>query len=151
MISSRQSPSRSAVSAGVDLVPLFEAQPLALRIELPPYLLIDVPSSSSRVSSPSHQMRKFCDDGLLPRLALLVAEIRPSVLDAHISAPGFDAEMSSATQRPVSAPLIGPSWMIAQVRASRMWYAGWSPSSLHMNISMPARDGIRSPTCSASP
>ena len=81
----------------------------------------------------------------------MVAENRPSTLDAHISAPGFAAEMSSATQRPVSAPLIGPAWMIAQVRASRMWYAGWSPSSLHMNISRPGRDGIKSPTCSASP
>src|SRR4030095_15404614 len=106
-------PAGRAASAGVDLVPCFEAQPLALKIELPPYLLIDVPSSSSRVSSASHQMRKFCDDGFDPRLAWVVAEIRPSVLDAHISAPGFDAEMSSATQRPVSAPLIGPCWMMA--------------------------------------
>ena len=89
MTSSRQSPSRSAVSAGVDLVPLFDAQPLALRIELPPYLLIDVPSSSSRVSSASHQIRKFCDDGFEPRLAFVVAENTPSTLDAHISAPGL--------------------------------------------------------------
>src|SRR5688572_32286942 len=104
MISSRQSPSRSAVSAGVDLVPLFDAQPLALSSEPPPYLLIDVPSSSSRLSSASHQMRKFCDDGLLPTFALVLAENIPSTLDDHISAPGLLADTSAATQRPVSSP-----------------------------------------------
>src|SRR5262245_55735551 len=107
MISSRQSPSRSAVSVGVDLVPLFDAQPLADSRVLPPNLLIEVPSSSSRVSSASHQMRKFCELGLVPTLALLDAENRPVTLDDHISAPGLLAEMSSATQRPVSAPLTG--------------------------------------------
>src|SRR5215510_12452809 len=120
MISSRQSPSRSAVSAGVDFEPLFDAQPLALRIELPPYLLIDVPSSSSRVSSASHQIRKFCEDGLLPRLAFVLAENRPVTLDDHISAPGLLAEMSSATQRPVSAPLTSAICRLAQVTGSRM-------------------------------
>ena len=70
-------------------MPLFDVQPLAVRIELPPNLLIDVPSSSSRVSSASHQMRKFVCAGLVPTFALLVAENRPVTLDDHISAPGL--------------------------------------------------------------
>ena len=53
MISSRQSPSRSAVRTGVDLVPLFDEQPAAVSKVPPPALLIDVPSSSSRHSSAS--------------------------------------------------------------------------------------------------
>src|SRR5262245_59405469 len=121
--SSRQSPVRSAVSAGVDLVPLFELRPLVVskRLVAPAlHLSMCVPSSSSRVSSPSHHTRKFCDVGLVPRLAFVVAENNPVTLDAHISAPALDDVMSSATQRPVSAPLTGPCWMTAQVRASRM-------------------------------
>src|SRR5689334_14783599 len=93
--SSRQSPRRSAVSVGVDLVPLLEAQPDA-ESSAPeaPSLVIEVPSSSSRVSSASHQMRKFWEPGLAPTFALLVAECRLSTLDAHISAPGLLASTS---------------------------------------------------------
>src|SRR6185295_4458108 len=117
--SSRQSPYRSAVSVGVDFVPLFELTPLAVssRVVVPPaYLSMWLASSSSRVSSASQYTRKFCEPGAAERLALLVAEnSRPPVLEAHISAPGLAASTSSATQRPVSAPLIGPSSMMAQV------------------------------------
>src|SRR6185436_11884168 len=121
--SSRQSPYRSAVSMGVDLVPLLALTPLAVskRVVVPPaYLSIWLASSSSRVSSPSQYTRKFCEPGAAARSALLVAENkRPPVLDAHTSAPGLAASTSSATQRPVSAPLIGPCQRMAQVRASR--------------------------------
>src|SRR6185312_2996623 len=146
--SSRQSPSRSAVSVGTDLVPLFDATPLAdsSRLVVPlAYLSMCVLSSSSRVSSPSQYTTKLVDPGMVPRLALVVAENIPLVLDDHISAPGLLASTSSATQRPVSSPSMGPCWMMAQVLASRTWYAGWVPSSLHMKNSSPGREGIRSP------
>ena len=47
-ISSRQSPSRSAVNVGVALLPLFDAHWAQLSSVPPPYLVIEVPSSSSR-------------------------------------------------------------------------------------------------------
>src|SRR5262249_34442171 len=87
--SSRQSPVRSAVSAGVDLVPLFELTPLAVsrRLVAPAlHLSMWFESRSSRVSSASHQITKFCDVGLVPRFVLLVADKRPSTLEDHISA-----------------------------------------------------------------
>src|SRR6478609_3922310 len=120
--SSRQSPYKSAVSAGVDFVPLFDVTPDAVksRLVLPAaYLSIWLLSSSSRVSSSSHQTKKFVEPGALPKLALLAAENSPLVLEDHISAPGLAASTSSATQRPVSAPLTGPCWRMAQVLASR--------------------------------
>src|SRR5215510_176280 len=99
--SSRQSPSMSALSAGVAFVPLFEAIPVsASRLDVFPWsqfhLLITVPSSNSRNRSPSHQTPKLIE-GLVaeictprgPRTALGVdccAEYMPPVLpEAHIS------------------------------------------------------------------
>src|SRR6478609_7213022 len=104
--SSRQSPYRSAVSAGVDFVPLFEVTPEAVRSRLvlpAAYLSIWLLSSSSRVSSSSHQTRKLVEPGAEPRLAFVAAENSPEVLEDHISAPGLAGSTSSATQRPVSA------------------------------------------------
>src|SRR5262245_55387027 len=94
MTSSRQSPRMSADSAGLALVPLFDATPLAVsrRVSPPvPYLSMRVWSSSSRTGSASHQIRKFAEPGLRPRLALLVALRRPSTEDDHISAPALPA------------------------------------------------------------
>src|SRR3954470_21217223 len=101
--SSRQSPNRSAVSAGVLLVPLLEAHWLQFRSEEPPYFEMVVPSSSSRVSSASHQIKKLIELGGLPTFMPVVAEYRSLLAPAaHISAPGLLAKMSSASPRPVS-------------------------------------------------
>src|SRR5690242_10057157 len=92
--SSRQSPNRSAVSAGVDFVPLLDAtpEPLSSVVSPPlPYLLMWVPSSSSRTVSPSHQIRKLVEPGLRPRLAPVVALRRLPPWADHISAPGLPA------------------------------------------------------------
>src|SRR5690242_21760440 len=121
MTSSRQSPKRSAVKVGVDLVPLLELHSAHdCNVPVAPYLVIDVPSSSSRDSSASHQMTKLIDEGAEPRF-LPVAVSRSGVpRAAHISAPGLSGEMSAATARPVSWPdTIGPSVMMAQVFGSR--------------------------------
>ena len=62
MTSSRQSPRMSADSAGVDLVPLFDAtpEPVSSRVSPPvPYLSMWVPSSSSRCGvavPPDHEV-----------------------------------------------------------------------------------------------
>ena len=58
--SSRQSPKRSAVSAGVALVPLLEAAPVAVssrtsELVFQSHLLIQLLSSISRSRSASHQ------------------------------------------------------------------------------------------------
>src|SRR5688572_573245 len=69
MASSRQSPRMSPDRAGVALVPLLEATPLAVsrRVSLPvPYLSMRVWSSSSRTGSASHQMTKLAEDGVRP-------------------------------------------------------------------------------------
>src|SRR5690606_19811934 len=106
-ISSRQSPNRSAERVGVDLVPLFEAHWPQVSREPPPYFVIVVPSSSSRDSSPSHQITKLICDGLLPRVWAVVALRNGTPPDAHISAPGLSGSMSAATPRPVSVPSFG--------------------------------------------
>src|SRR5262245_49987960 len=67
--SSRQSPSMSALRAGVAFVPLLEAAAESeSRLDVFPasqfHLLIVAPSSSSRSRSPSHQTPKLID-GLL--------------------------------------------------------------------------------------
>src|SRR5688572_15115288 len=67
--SSRQSPNTSAESDGVLLVPLTECEPDAVnsRVSPPvPYLSMWLPSSNSRVVSPSHQARKFAEPGVRP-------------------------------------------------------------------------------------
>src|SRR5690606_6908976 len=93
--SSRQSPNRSPDSAGVALVPLLEATPLAVsrRVSPPvPYLSIWVWSSSSRTGSASHQIRKLAEPGL--RLATwlpVAAERNPLTALDHTSAPGLPA------------------------------------------------------------
>src|SRR3569832_1498430 len=124
--SSLQSPVRSAVSTGVDLVPLLDAQAVQDSSDPDaPYFVVDVPSSSSRVSSASQYSRKFTGPGReaavepLMMRAPMVAENRPSTPVAHISAPGVAAETSSATHRPEALPLIGPASRISHVRASR--------------------------------
>src|SRR3569623_1877367 len=128
LTSSHQSPVRSAVSTGDDLVPLLEAHAVQDSSEPEaPYLVIEVPSSSSRVSSASQYSRKFTGPGREAAVepvmmrAPVVAENMPSTPVAHISAPGVAAETSSATHRPVSLPLIGPACRISHVRASRRW------------------------------
>src|SRR3569832_1449453 len=124
--SSLQAPVSSAVCTVVDLVPLLEAHAVQDSSEPEaPYLVIEVPSSSSRVSSASQYSRKFTGPGREAAVepvmmrAPVVAEIMPSTPVAHISAPGVAAETSSATHRPVSLPLIGPACRISHVRASR--------------------------------
>src|SRR4051812_7581894 len=69
MTSSRQSPKRSADSAGVALVPLFDAQPAAVNSVVSvsfsqSHFVMLVRSSSSRRASPSHQMAKLHERGL---------------------------------------------------------------------------------------
>src|SRR5688572_830960 len=106
----------SADSAGVDLVPLFDAtpEPVSRRVSPPvPYLSMWVPSRSSRWASPSHQMTKFVEPGL--RLATwfpLVALRSPATADDHTSAPALPDQMSAATPRPLSQPQLGALQMI---------------------------------------
>src|SRR5258706_4612721 len=84
--SSRQSPMKSAVSAGVDLVPLCGAHSLHESKVAPPYFAIEVLSSSSRVSSPSHQIKKLIEPGAPPRFLPVAASKSPVPPAAHISA-----------------------------------------------------------------
>src|SRR5262245_1007378 len=132
--SSRQSPKISALSAGVALVPLFEAIPVSeSREDVFPasqfHLVIDVPSSDSRSRSPSHQTPKFIE-GLVaaictprgPRTALGVdccaVYIPPVLPEAHISYPRKRGSTSSASPRPMSPDACTPK-ISARVRASR--------------------------------
>src|SRR4030095_2770082 len=99
--SSRQSPSMSALSAGVGFVPLLEAIPESeSRLDVLPavqfHLLIVVPSSNSRSRSPSHHTPKLIE-GLVaetctprgPSVELGVnccaVSIPPVLPEAHIS------------------------------------------------------------------
>ncbi len=64
--SSLQSPMMSALRVGVDLLPLFDEQPSAVR--MPPsssYWRTVLLLSTSRDRSPSHQTRKLSNSGLL--------------------------------------------------------------------------------------
>src|SRR6185312_1245160 len=83
--SSRQSPSTSATSAGVAFVPLFDAQSAQESSVCPPYFWIEVLSSSSRDSSPSHQIKKLIDGGASPSCLPDLASNRPVLPDAHTS------------------------------------------------------------------
>src|SRR5512138_1041199 len=101
MTSSRQSPNRSALRAGVDFVPLFEIHPSAVKSLPALYLSIWFPSSSSLVRSPSHQIRKLQDEGESPiRFPFIVKS--PSDPAHHISAPGLEGSISAATPLPTS-------------------------------------------------
>src|SRR5688572_2168399 len=89
MTSSRQSPKRSADSAGVDFVPLLELRPPGDRIEL--LLLVAgfhfeivVPSRISRIVSASHQQAKFICPGRELEICTPVALISPP-REPHIS------------------------------------------------------------------
>ena len=120
--SSRQSPKRSALKQGVDLVPLLDATELSVSrfvSPLVPYLSIWLLSSSSRTVSASHQIRKLVEPGfrptLLPELLLM-----PLTAEDHASAPALPAQTSPATPRPLSQPQVGCDQMIAPVRASYM-------------------------------
>src|SRR5262245_16224494 len=82
MTSSRQSPKRSALRQGVDLVPLFEDRPAGESTELfafafQSHLRIVVPSSVSRSVSASHQTQKFICDGRELVICTPVALIKP--------------------------------------------------------------------------
>src|SRR5437763_1826611 len=81
--SSRQSPNISATNAGVALVPLFDAHWAHDTKVLPPYFVIVVLSSSSRVSSPSHQIKKLVEAGPLPICLPLAASIKPGPPEAQ--------------------------------------------------------------------
>src|SRR5262249_45052054 len=91
--SSRQSPNRSALSDGVDFVPLLEctSDPVSNRVsDEVPYLSMCVASSSSRTGSASQYTRKFVEPGLRPMLAP-VALVSPLTADDHDSAPALPA------------------------------------------------------------
>src|SRR5262245_58201820 len=89
MTSSRQSPKRSALRAGVDLVPLFDERPPGERIELPVpvrwfHFVIVVPSRISRSRSASHQIAKFICPGRPLEICVPLALIKPP-REPHIS------------------------------------------------------------------
>ncbi len=152
MTSSRQSPRMSADSAGVAFVPLFDATPSPVSSRVSPsgpYLSMWVPSSSSRVRSPSHQLRKLALEGLGPISSPAVFRSAPSALDQN-SAPGLPSQMSPPTPRPLSLPL-AVSHRISPVPASRSSEPGLLESSETLNSSSPSRAGSRSPRCCASP
>src|SRR3954454_489890 len=91
--SSRQSPNRSALRAGFDLVPLLAAtpDPVSRRVSPPvPYLSMWVASSSSRLVSPSHQTVKLVEPGWRPMVAPLASNrpLMPAPEDQN-SAPGL--------------------------------------------------------------
>src|SRR6185436_10831939 len=80
--SSRQSPKRSALRQGVDLVPLLEESPAGERIELLEllnqfHLEIVVPSRVSRSKSASHHTQKFIWPGRVLEICTPVALIKP--------------------------------------------------------------------------
>ena len=77
--SSRQSPRRSALSAGVDFEPLLEEQSVAVsrRLTVPvpqSHLSMRLPSRISRRRSPSHQQAKLIDDGREAEISVPLAE-----------------------------------------------------------------------------
>jgi hypothetical protein len=88
MTSSRQSPNKSTLKAGVDFDPLLEEIPPGasnVLLELPVqfHLEIFVPSSDSRSRSASHHTQKFCG-GLEPPICTPLALIKPP-REPHIS------------------------------------------------------------------
>src|SRR5512133_2164083 len=101
MTSSRQSPNKSALRTGVDLVPLFETHPSAVKSLPTLYLSMWFPSKSSLLKSPSHQIRKFVEEGESPIRSPFIFN-SPSEPENHISAPGLEGSISSATPRPTS-------------------------------------------------
>src|SRR4051812_39213181 len=146
--SSRQSPNRSPDSDGVDLVPLLECTLAAVSRRVSPevpYLSMWVPSSSSRVVSASHQVRKFVELGLRVDTTVPCGLRTPSAAADQDSAPGLPAQMSPETPRPLS-PLAGVVHRTCPVRASAIHEEGLLPSSSTLNSSRPGRDGSRSPT-----
>lgn len=91
-------------SDGVALVPLLEWTDAPVRRRVSdevPYLSMWVPSRSSRTVSPSHQDRKFTEDGSRPLVAPASSRIEVSEAD-QTSAPSLPAQMSPATPRPLS-------------------------------------------------
>src|SRR5262245_47762133 len=87
--SSRQSPKRSALRQGVDLVPLLDERPLGERTKLLALLVqfhleIVVPSSVSRSRSASHHTQKFIWPGRDVVICTPVALINPP-RDPHTS------------------------------------------------------------------
>src|SRR5688500_10784807 len=111
MISSRQSPNRSPLNAGFDLVPLLVVAPSAVssRVSPPgPYLSTWLPSTSSRTVSASHHGRWFAEPGLRPMLAPEALRRKVMLGPApQYSAPSCPDQMSAATPRPgPSAPLL---------------------------------------------
>src|SRR5690606_748591 len=117
MASSRQSPNRSAVSEGVDLVPLLEAPPEAVSRTAPPAFWMVIPSSNSRSRSPSHQARKLV---LLGEMLTTVPEaLRTPPAAPQNSAPGLEARMSAAAPRPTSsAGVFQYTWPVRALRKS---------------------------------
>src|SRR3977135_1019282 len=88
--SSRQSPNRSALRAGVAFVPLFDEQSAAVMMVFSVPLCqshfeMRLPSRISRTKSPSHQIAKLTDRGAGPILSPLQV-FKPSD-PPHISSP----------------------------------------------------------------
>src|SRR6187402_1871240 len=92
--SSRQSPKRSAVREGVDLVPLLDSHPAAVSRVAPPALWIRLASTNSRSRSPSHHPRKFEEP--VPTVTGWPAAFRTPPDGPQNSAPGLDSRMSAA-------------------------------------------------------
>src|SRR5258708_7613412 len=99
----------SAESAGVDLVPLFDAAPVAVRrrssVDVPQFhFAIQLLSRISRNGSASHHTAKFADGGdaeiRWPRTST-----RPAAATlVQNSLPGKRGSMSADRPRPTSAP-----------------------------------------------
>src|SRR5262245_12263996 len=111
--SSRQSPNRSPLSAGVDLVPLLDVAPVAVSsredvLFAKFHLSITLLFSSSRSGSASHQIAKLHDGGTVPLIvapALLKSPEMPPPATQY-SAPRWRGSMSAARPRP--GPSLAP-------------------------------------------
>src|SRR5215204_2647101 len=91
--SSRQSPRMSPERTGLDLVPLFEALPVALSIVETPrvagsHFVMLMPSSNSRVKSASHQTTLFTLGGGVVLMTSPVSPRRRPPGAPQASAPG---------------------------------------------------------------
>src|SRR5690606_34807706 len=97
---------------------------------VPLALLMVVPSSVSRSSSPSHHITKLIWLGLPePTTTLVVALRNAGSADDQNSAPGLLASTSAATPRPLSA-LVDVDWnKISQFSALRRCHQGLALSS----------------------
>jgi len=149
MSSSRQSPKMSAVRLGYPPPPA----PSAVKMGPTLYLSIRLPESNCRVRPPSHQITQPVEEGIGPMESPFILS-SPYLRWNHISAPGFEGSISSATPPPMSSPMAPFHKTFLRPGLYNDAPGPVSPSSSSswtVNTSNPGLSMSRSLTCMASP